>query len=184
MAEAPATFKVGAKLLGADEVAGALANLAAGTQRMRPLMRRLGAQIIEPSIRETLRREGRGTWPPERRAVKRHRYLGEHGRIGRTLLVVAGDRRVEVGTTSRYGLWAQFGFRTAVRTALPKRKHALRLFVGGRARFSMRAAAHGIRVPPRPLFRLWPEDERAILAAVATYLDRLARRRAKAGVTA
>lgn len=184
MAEQAAVLRAGAQLKGADEVLAALANLAAGGQRMRPLMRRIGERIVEPSIRETLRREGRGTWPPEQRPVRRHRWLGEQGKIGRTLRTEAGDRRVTVGTTSRFGLWAQFGFRAAVRTAVPRRKRVLRLFAGGRVRFAKRARAHRLQVPPRVLFALWPEDELAITAEVRTYLDRLARRKAKAGVSA
>lgn len=179
MAEAPATFRVGAKLLGIEEVVASLANLEQGAKKMRPLMRRIGERIIEPSLRETLRREGRGTWVPEQRRVRKHRWLGEQGRIGRTLVVQPGSRQVTVGTTSRYGLW-MFGRRLVVPTTVPRRARVLRMYTSRGLRFSRRTRAHLIVIPPRTLWQLWPEDEQAIVAETVKYLNRLEKRRERA----
>lgn len=176
-----AQFKIGARLVGQQEVLESLRNLKDGTARMRTLMKRIGEQIIVPSLRETLGSGGRGAWPAEKRPVKKHRMLGADGRIAKGLKVVAGDRSVQVGSTSGFAVWAQQGFTAHIPAERPKRKPIMRLFADGKVVFATKVQAHTIVVPKREFLILTDGDREAIVAASATYLDRLARREAKAG---
>lgn len=134
-----------------------------------------------PSFRETLASGGRGAWPPEKRAVKKHRMLGAEGRIAKGLKVVAGDTYVEAGTTSGFGPWAQEGFTARIPAERPRRKKLMRLLTRDGVRFATRVKAHTVVVPKREFLVLQEADREAITTEAARYLDRLARREAKAG---
>jgi len=174
-------FRIGTELLGSQEVLETLRELALGGKRLRPTMKRIGDRIIVPSLRETLATGGRGRWPAERRPVRKHRMLGADGKIARKLKVVATDTSVQVGSTSGYALWAQFGFKATIRGEVPRKRRAMRLFTAGGVRFARSVQAHTTTVPPRPFLILVAADEEAIVTEVAKTLDRLARREAKAG---
>lgn len=170
-----------AQLDGGATVQEVLRNLAQQGQRMRPLMKRIGEKVIVPSLRETLDSGGRGRWPAERRAVRKHKYLGAEGKISKKLKVVANDTSVEVGTTSGYGVWAQRGFTGRIRAEVPRKGKVMRMLTSDGVRFATRVSPHTVTVPPRPFLILVAEDEEAIVAEVTRTLDRLAKREANAG---
>jgi phage gpG-like protein len=172
---------VKAELRGDRQVLEALAEMARGTRRMRTLMKRIGERVLVPSFKTTLATQGRGKWVPERRAVKKHRMLGAEGKIARGLAVVATDRKVLVGTESGYGPWAQFGFTAQIPAEQPKRKKLMRLLTNNGVRFASKVKAHSVTVPKREFLVLQDEDVRAIVDETTKYLDRIARRQAKAG---
>lgn len=172
---------VKSNLRGDREVLDALAQLALGHKRLRTLMKRIGERVLVPSFKTTLATGGRGKWPPERRAVKKHRMLGAEGRIARGMAVVATDRSVLAGTTSGFGPWAQDGFTAQIPAEQPKRKKLMRLLTDNGVRFSSKVKAHTTTVPKREFLVLQDEDVRAIVTETTKYLDRIARRQAKAG---
>jgi phage gpG-like protein len=172
---------VQSKLRGDREVLEALAELARGPRRMRTLMKRIGERVLVPSFKTTLATQGRGKWVPERRPVKKHRMLGGEGKIARGLAVVATDRKVLAGTTSGFGPWAQDGFTAQIPAEQPKRKRLMRLLTNDGVRFTSKVKAHTTTVPKREFLVLQDEDERAIVGETTKYLDRIARRQAKAG---
>lgn len=168
-------------LRGEDATLDALAQLAISGKRMRTLMKRIGERVLMPSFKTTLATQGRGKWVPEKRAVRKHRMLGGEGKIARGLAVVATDRKVLVGTESGFGPWAQFGFSAAIPAEQPKRKKLMRLLTNDGVRFASKVKAHTTTVPKREFLVLQDEDVRAIVVETTKYLDRIARRQAKAG---
>jgi phage gpG-like protein len=174
-------FRVGAQLLGTQEVLETFRELSQAGKRLRTTFKRVGDRIIIPSLRETLASGGRGRWPAEKRPVRKHRMLGAEGRIAKGLRSVATDSVLLVGTTSGYGVWAQQGFTATIRGEVPRKKKALRLLTGDGVRFAHAVKPHAVNVPRREFLILTAEDEEAIVTEVARSLDRIARREAKAG---